>query len=774
MPLRVLLVASLPLLFACGKGIEGGSAPLTGPLLAGAGSAVLDLPVGHAHAGYVQSRILGAPHPPGDPGSPFAEILPATRSLQSAPRAKALVLARGSRRIVLAQIDAVFVTSTLTERVATLARERLGTEIGADLLLHASHTHGAPGRFSFRSMRSGLLAGEAPPAREAFAHALDTFSAETTDRIAVGVVEAIRMAQARLTPARFGWATALVPDANRDRRCHDDWIGGRGDRDTLLTVLRVDAEAGDPIAILFHYALHGTLYDWNSRSLSVDAPGHVEYAVERRFDRPVVAIFLQGAAASASPDADDVGHDGSQAMERVAWELADPILAAWEAAEMREAIDLRFAIRRVPLSRQELGYAPGEFPEDGAMLCSLLDPGCVGAPRDPASIDCLGKAEPGGGKYETWIGALQLGDLAVVALPGEPSAAIGRAIRRGAIEAGFDHGIALGYSLDHDGYLLLEDDWLSGGSETDVGFWGWRLGPHLLERGLELLRALPRARSQPLRTDHRPDWESPAIAPSASLPGPALLDRTTVPRMREIRFSFHGGDPALGTPEVVLQRLEGDAFADRLVNGWIPTSNLRGPELPTFYEAIPTWREDPQAAARAHRWEVVFEPPRDLEAGRYRFVARGRRLVDGAIEPFAIESDPFEVVPSEEMRVEGRIVGTRLFVTLLYPIRPTVWSEEPADAGWQIGGFRPVDVRHPPDFVPAHEGEALLPAEAGEARVELRFEMRPFAPGERYAPGEGPGFVAELPPGTDAVTLPAGALADRHGNRTGAAVTIVR
>lgn len=758
-------VAVVVVLAACGQ--DGGGSSLR----AGAGTALLRIPVGHPHAGYLQSDAIGAPHPPDDPGSAFAELFPATRAMQSPPRAKALVLESRGRRLVLAQLDAIFVTAELTARVRELAHEQLGVDLAGQLVLHATHTHGAAGRFSSDSLRPTLLAGEPASQRAALAHGIDTFSPESTDRLASGVVEAIGEAFRTLRPARFGWSAGVNETASRDRRCHDDWLTGKGDRDSTVTVLRVDEAGGAPIAVLFHFAMHGTLYDHDSRSLSVDAPGHAEYAVEAQFDWPVVAMYLQGAAASASPNGDPRGHSGSQAMERVAWDLARTVVELHAATETRSSLDLQVHTRKVPLDAKRLGYRGSEFHDDGAMLCNFLDSTCRDRPRDPNEIQCLGRAVPGGGKYQTWLTAVRLGDLAILTVPGEPSPAVGRALVDGAKAQGFAHAIPLGYSQDHDGYVLFADDWLSGGSETHITFWGWRYADYVVRESLATLEQLNGegfVRAELVVPAKRPQWAYTPIAATASLQAPAVIEEPpqVAERITEIAFAMRGGDPALGTPEVRLQRDTNGAWSDVLVSGWIPVSNLRGPELPTFYEASPSWREDPEAAARTHVWRVIYEPPRDLPVGAYRFTARGETIVEGATQAYVLHSQPFVVVPSSAMRIDAAVVGDALEATLLYPVRKAVYHPDRANDGWQIGGFRAVDPRFTPAFVPVLDGQAAGPILADGTPIEVAFQPRE-APVGAFAPGEGPGFRAKLPPGAANIVIPAGALQDAWGNRLG-------
>lgn len=765
--MRALLVALALSLAACGGSGEAGT------LRAGAGTAVLDVPIGHSHGGYLQSSRIGAPHPDDDPGSPFAELFPATRGMESAPRAKAIWLERGAGRLVLAQIDASMITAELTARVVDRVRERIGIDLGETLILTATHTHAGPGRFSLHSLAPKLLANEPEGQREALAHGIDTFSPESTDRIAGSIAEAIAAARESLRPARFGWAQGENDTASRDRRCQDDWQKGKGDKETAVTVLRIEDEStGDPIAVLFHFAMHGTLYDWNNRSFSVDAPGHAEYAVERLFDEPVVAIYLQGAAAAVSPNGDPAGHHGSQAMDRVGWDLARTVGALWSGITPSAEVDVAIAQRWIRLDRKTLGYAEGEFPEDGAMLCFFLDSSCGTGPKDPSSIDCLGKGLRGGGKYVTRLAVARIGDLALLTLPGEPSKEIAVALAAEAKGRGFAAGIVLGYAQDHDGYILGAEDWLSGGSETNISFWGWRYGPYVVEQSKALLREFAAGWVRPgENAPARASYDYVPVAPTASMETPAVVDDAlpTIERLQELHFAFAGGDPALGTPEVRLQRLDTD-WADVLENGWIPVSNLRGPQLPTFYEGTPTWRADPLAAARSHRWSVVYEAPRDLATGRYRLVARGEALVGGVVTPYELASRAFELQPSTALRVDGTIDGDALHATLLYPVRAPSYSQTKNDEDWQLGGFRGIDPRFGPQFSPVLDGSAIAPLLADGAPQEARFvamEVEGDAP-DPWVPGGGPGFEAAVGAATS-VEIPAGALQDPWGNTNAAA-----
>lgn len=791
LPSLLLLLAVL-VLGACSTDTDG-----TGGLRAGAAVQLLDIPVGHSHGGYLQSRRLGAPFPDDDPGSPFASLFPATRGMQSAPRAKAVVLESRGATLAIASVDVAFITSTLTSRVLHHVRKETGLDLEGQLLLTATHTHAGPGRFSDRSLAPGILSGEPERERHALAHGIDTFSEESTDRIARSVALAIGRAWTSREPARVGGTTGTNETASRDRRCHDDWLYGKGDRDTGLGVVKIERESdGSPLAVLVHFALHGTLYDYDNRNLSVDAPGHIEYAVERLFDTEVVALFLQGAAATVSPSGDRAKHTGSQAMVRVGWDVSQTVAALLPEIETKSDVRLESRVRWVRIDRQTLGYKKGEFQEDGGMLCHFLDSTCRESPKDPSAIDCLGKGVEGGGKTSTPLAVARIGDLVFLTLPGEPSPELVRQIRARAGALDLPNVWVLGYSLDHDGYLLLDDDWLSGGSETNITFWGWKYGSYLVERSEELLTGLvgrcggsgPFGANGPFggsgtcgnRWDvappKPPSFSYTPVAPTESVqpPAPATQPPAQVQRMEEVRFSFHGGDPLLGTPEVRLQRQGGDGvFEDVLLNGWIPVGNLHGPELPTFYEATPTFREAPGATSRAHSWEVVYEPPRDLARGTYRFEVKGKALVGNDVAPFTLHSSPFDLQPSMSLRVEAAIDGGDVFLTLLYPERKPVYSTSPRNGDWQLGGFRPVDPAFRPEFVPVLEGNATGRVSVDGREIEVRFLPMPIPEGKEigpWRPGEGPSFRAVWEGPGGSIDVPTGTLCDLWGNCNGPGV----
>jgi len=753
-----------------------------GPLRAGTGLRQLELPPGHSTAGYAQSPLLGVPRPADEPGSAFTGIFPATRGQQSPPTARALVLDNGVNRLVLARIDAIFVTDQLLERVVDLAKNEAGIDLAGRLILNATHTHDAGCRFSRRSLVASMTRAQPEGGKNALAHGVDTYSQESTDRVARAVALAAKEAVDTLRPAKVGYARSQNRTAGHDRRCENDDVYGSDFIDPTVTVLRVDeAESGRPIAVAFHYGLHGTIYGEDNRSLSVDAPGHAEFAVEESFDTPMMAMFLQGSGGDVAPSGGPF--DGSQAMRRAALDLAQSVVRAREAAQTRREVPLQVLARRVPMTFDGLGYRDGEFEPDGAILCQYLHGGCPPVELTPDQVSCMGAALEGQGKYTTAVAAARIGDLALVTLPGEPMSAVGMEAQKYAESLGFAAAIAVGYAQDHNGYILFAPDWLRGGYEPTISFWGWRFADYVVAQAVDVLRELKTGTAVDKRPVAEPDLATEAyepVKPADSVPEPGVIADVpeAVQRLDEVEFAFHGGDPAFGTPEVVLEKKSADgSWGTVLQRGWLPVSNLRGGDVPVFYESIPTFASAPKAASRDFRWTAHYEPPIDLAQGTYRLHARGRAQKGGVASAYDAASREFVLSPAT-MKVEAvsRVENGKLIVeaTLLYPAKAARWSDIDESHGWQRGGFRMVDPRFPPNWVPATAGAAgtgkALLVDDGAEQAPVWID-RPVPAETRWAPGAGPGFRVEFAvtgAGPFAVSLPAGLLADSFGNANAA------
>ena len=147
-----------------------------------------------------------------------------------------------------------------------------------------------------------------------------------------GIVDAGVTAITDARPARLVWSRAEAA-IGRNRRLADGPIDGR------VLVLRVDAEDGSPLAVLFHHACHGTVLGHDNLEISADWSGVACARVAR--ETGAVAMFLLGAHADIDPrtrglmdlaiPGQSVGL-GFEAVRVLGLEVADAVLGALAGA----------------------------------------------------------------------------------------------------------------------------------------------------------------------------------------------------------------------------------------------------------------------------------------------------------------------------------------------------------------------------------------------------------------------------------------------------------
>jgi neutral ceramidase len=71
--------------------------------------------------------------------------------------------------------------------------------------------------------------------------------------------------------------------------------------DPTVSVVRIDASDGHPLAILINYACHPVIFGPDNRQYSADFPGVMTQTVEQAFEGRPIAFFLQGAPGDINP-----------------------------------------------------------------------------------------------------------------------------------------------------------------------------------------------------------------------------------------------------------------------------------------------------------------------------------------------------------------------------------------------------------------------------------------------------------------------------------------
>ena len=403
-------------------------------------------------------------------GAARAEISPSTQILNwvgHAPYpgvldpvfARALVLSDGTTR-------AAILTWDLTDtREGFVARTRQAIEkatgIPSDhILINASHTHSAPW---VPSEGDPLLSAER---RTLLPVENGSGFKEWGDRVVTQTVKAVQDASAASRPVHLSIARAWAGDLVFNRRpIREDsrvettftpdrpYVLPQGQRfgamDPTLTLLgwESDAPNASAIATLFSLPCHPVSIYPHDKRVSADWPGPVSARLAKGLGGE--SLFAQGCAGDIVPIRRNL-----PARDRMSELIGDRAMEAWSIRHRVRADKLR--VTRIPLA------------------LPLNDAGRQDMQRDTISSE---------------VQVLTLGDLAIVALPGEPLTALNLEIQR---RSPFPHTLVLGYSNGGGvQYVGHSGDKRKGGYEMGVAGSGEdRCGQMLITSSVQALERL--------------------------------------------------------------------------------------------------------------------------------------------------------------------------------------------------------------------------------------------------------------------------------------------
>ena len=415
-----------------------GAQPCADCLQAGAARVALRVPAGVPLAGYgsLGRRLL---IPDVFRRYPHAFWFRPSEGERDSLAARALVVESSGRRLALVAVDLLAV-----DRAFTLDVERRLVAAGVrplTLILAASHTHSGPGAYVDSALLGWL--------------AVDRLDREVRDALLDSVVAAVSQADGARGPARVAGGEVTAPPLTVSRL--------RQPLDTALEVVRVTRPGGEPVALVWNYAIHGTMLSASNQRLSADVMGDASREVERTLGVP--ALFFNGAVGDVSP-----AHHGDRASHDIGVELAATVRRGWDAAAPVGPPTLRVAARAVALPSAALsvknclrGWAPASF---RLPLASVF-------PR------------------QTMLTAVAIGDTALVTAPGELQTRMGLAIKQ-AGRGHFAHTLVAGLSNDYLGYFVSATDYAEPGYVTCATLYGPRTGECLTQAIIELLNGLAR------------------------------------------------------------------------------------------------------------------------------------------------------------------------------------------------------------------------------------------------------------------------------------------
>lgn len=360
--------------------------------------------------------------------------------------ARALVLDDGATRAALIKIDAIGMTRSLRDDLVPFA-EALG--IAPELFaVVATHSHSGPATLS-KQLLWELLAE-------------DCFNGPAYRGYLEGAARALREAAAALRPAKAYLGVSQLYGASQNRRDRP------GIFDPELALFRIDDDQGHPLAALFNFAIHGTVYGQENLLFSADVMGEAERRIAQGLPS-ALPIFTNAAEGDVSPANGLASGDL----------LGDAVLALWSTSQPLE-VKLAGVFEDVQMPPAQ--FHPGCMPVPGTTtsLCDLL-PGV----QPTLKLDASWLSEKG--PFQAW----RIGPVALAFIPGEPLTEIGWEIKSRGAALGFTHTFIIALANDHLSYMPTLSEYNRGQYEGQSTLYGPTTGQVVVDSAAEVLGLLP-------------------------------------------------------------------------------------------------------------------------------------------------------------------------------------------------------------------------------------------------------------------------------------------
>ncbi len=341
--------------------------------------------------------------------------------------ARALYLDDGETRVFLVNTDLCMINRELRARVLELAPPAVPRE---NIILTATHTHNGPGGMH-RHLPLRAVAGD--------------FMPDVLEQTAQKIAQAMREAHAAKKRAAIGYATTDQDVLSSNRR-----VDG-GPIDNQLGVIRIDDADGNALALVCNFAAHPTsVGDGDKFNFSADYCGAYYKTAEELSTPGCVAMFLNGAEGNQT-----IGNpEGKEGWERT--ESVGRLLAV-RAKGVANKITCGEATLR-------LSYAEPHLPDT---IASNFMPDA------------------------TVLQTLEINDLVLNFVPGEPVVEIGQELRRRVLARGYKAQFTVGLANDYLMYFVPRRFYHQDNYETAQNYYGPGIEDWLYEHFEAMLSRAP-------------------------------------------------------------------------------------------------------------------------------------------------------------------------------------------------------------------------------------------------------------------------------------------
>lgn len=370
--------------------------------------------------------------------------------------AKALVLGSGDERFVMVTADVLGFPPLLKDAVVSKLSGDGWTN--AQIMLLPSHSH------------TSIEMMQIHPGNKMFIRQLGLFHQALFDRTVDRLAAVICQADKSLVAVKVGTAAKTLEGWNINRRDKS------GPVDKQLTITRIEADSGQPLAVLVNWTAHPTFMAAEDMWYSGGWPGHLQRTLEAMIGSGVTVMYYNGAEADQRPiTRPESGGSHWERAERYGRELAIQAMDVYHAAKLRP--DPAFAHHletiQLPIRKPHPQFMKTGGTEYG-LTTQLMD-------------TLLSTVFPD----KTHSISLRIGQTVIVGVPGELAAGIGMEIKRQTARiTGATYPTIGGLADEWISYILSSTEYTKGGYEASVSFYGPTLGSDLTEGILRGVRQL--------------------------------------------------------------------------------------------------------------------------------------------------------------------------------------------------------------------------------------------------------------------------------------------
>lgn len=368
--------------------------------------------------------------------------------------AKALVLKKDTLKYALVTLDLLGLPSNVKmDLVSRISAHGWNMD---NIMLLPSHSHGSleMAALNSRNLLNIPQIGIYQPELLAF----------FMDKLEALILEADRDHQ----PVKVGTKSRMIDGLNRNRRNDPE-------SDEELLVTRIDLVNGKPLAVLVNWTAHPTITGSRDMLLSAEWPGFLQKELQDLIGNGVTVMYFNGAVGDQSVVLKEPG-TSYERLRLYGRKIAPLAFDLYREIIPSANVALAYNYSRVSLPRQT---AHPQFMKTVGDEYGM----------DENSVKVVMKTLF---PESTATGALQLGDLLIVGVPGEMTAPLGLMVKRRLKESGASYVAIGGLADEWISYILTRDQYARGGYESSVSFYGDSLGEII--SGAMIQTALPLAK----------------------------------------------------------------------------------------------------------------------------------------------------------------------------------------------------------------------------------------------------------------------------------------